>query len=145
MGKDDSITVIEACVRDVDGRGESLEFTVKGRVNLASIHRLTGRMRKARRRGRPHLLRAGIAFFLSAVSFPIAAVAYPRDWGAVCLLFASFCWVYGMHCERREHVYQRVVDRCQGGILVLLARRPLRAEELLVRGVLRESDRRRWS
>lgn len=110
----------------------------------AEMHRLTGRMRKARRRGRPHYLRASIGFFACSILWLISAFV-PSPWSAGVL--ATVAWFYGMRAERRAHLYQRVVDRCQGGILMILAMRPASLEEAFVRGRAERagSDKTRWS
>jgi hypothetical protein len=101
-------------------------------------------MRKARRRGRPYSLRAIIGFGLCASGWIVSALLGPRPGEGVAILVATGAWLYALRAERRSHLYQRVVDRCQGAILTLVSLQASR-HETIVRGMRRERDKRRWS
>lgn len=113
----------------------------------AEMHRLTGRMRKARRRGRPHDLRAALWFFSCATLWLLDGLLQPSPWSPMLVVLATIGWLYGQRAERRSRLYQRVVDRCQGAILSILAMRPASLEEAFVRGRAERAgaDKTRWS
>jgi hypothetical protein len=113
-------------------------------LNLSSeLQRLTGRMRKARRRGRPHSLRSATGYGICAGGW-IAAAFLPPYGSCVVVLIATGACLYAIRSDFRARIYQRVVDRCQGAILTLIALQDSRYETI-VRGMRRERDKRRWS
>ena len=117
-------------------------------MNLAlELHRMTGRIGKARRRGRRYTLRGVVLWFSVSASWLLCALTEPAPWSSVFPALGTAFLVLAHWMDRKAAVYQRVVDRCHGAMLTIFAVQRWQMDEDYARrrGSVAGTDKRRWS
>lgn len=109
------------------------------------LHETTGRMRKARRRGEGWRKVSRIYVFVFCVWLLLPTYRLPTWARALAAVLAAVAYWRAIKNQNRATVYGRVVDRCQGSILTILAIQHWQVEEMLARQDPRTGDKREWS